>query len=344
MARSAVRKKAESMTRILFDQRWIGCHGIGRFASEVSGRLGGIEFLPAVSKPLHMWDSLWTSAMITLKRPDVYFSPGFNPPLFSSRPFVFTIHDLIHLNCSDETSFSKKIYFNGLVRPACQRAEFILTVSEFSRSEIIDWSDVAPSKVVNVGCGVGECFTPDGPPPPDEGRYLLYVGNLKPHKNLPRLLEAFSRSGLAARVRLIMAGNPSPLMKRNISSLQLEKQVVFTGELADDELARYYRGALALVLPSLYEGFGLPALEAMACGTPVVASRVTSIPEVVGDAALFIHPEDTGQIAEAMRTVVNDDLLREQLSISGLERARQFSWQATADKIKDVLLSAALGN
>lgn len=326
---------------ILADTRWIGPHGIGRFAREVIARIRHVSPLPDSLSLLHPFEAFWLSALLLRVHPRVYFSPGFNPPLWSPVPFVFTIHDLIHLRFPEETSARKRAYYRFVVRPATARAYRVLTVSEFSKREILEWARLPEYKVVVVGNGVGPEFSPQGKRHEPGYPYVFYVGNTKPHKNFNRLLEAFARSGLLGEVRLVCTGSPSKRVLSLIQELGLERHVVFAGTIPDELLPAYYRGALALIFPSLYEGFGLPTLEAMACGIPVVTSSVTSLPEVVGDAAVLVDPYDVESIAWGIQRVVEDSFLREELRRKGLERAKQFSWDKTAELTWKVLQEAA---
>jgi glycosyltransferase involved in cell wall biosynthesis len=161
--------------------------------------------------------------------------------------------------------------------------------------------------------------------------YLLYVGSLEPRKNLIRLLEAFALLGQdRRRTKLVIVGAPkwqtSPILRR-VRELGIEQEVRFLGPVPDDELPSLYSAAQLLVLPSLYEGFGLPVLEAMACGAPVVASNVSAIPEVAGDAAILVDPFDTRSISRAIARVLEDRALAEQMRARGLAQASRFSWE-----------------
>lgn len=325
---------------LLADARWIGPHGIGRFAREVLSRVGG-GFLDKGLPLLHPLEPFWLSFQLYRRQPQVYFSPGFNPPLVSPCPFVFTIHDLIHLRVPQEVSPAKQLYYKAVVRPAARRAYRVLTVSEYSRREILEWARLPEHRVTVVGNGVSTAYSPEGPRHQPGYPYLLYVGNRKPHKNLGRLFRAFAASGLARDVRLVLSG-PLDAETHNLArSLGIEGGVVFAGLIPEEELPAYYRGATALVFPSLYEGFGLPPLEAMASGTPVLTSNTTSLPEVVGDAAVTVDPLDIDQMAARLRELVEDTALRAVLRERGLERARLFSWEKTAEAVRRVLEAAA---
>lgn len=323
---------------ILFDARWIGRHGIGRFASELLARLEAerLEGLPL----LHPVEPLWLPSVLLRRRPDLYFSPGYNAPRWSPVPFVFTIHDLIHVHFGEEAGAVKDVYYRFLVRPATRRAARVLTVSEFTKRELLEWAGIGEEDVVVVGNGVSAAFTPNGDPSDPGYPYVLYVGYRKPHKNVPRLLEAFARSGIPDEVRLMLSGPPDEATTALAGRLAIGERVVFAGPIPEVDLPAYYRGALAVALPSLYEGFGLPAVEGMASGTPVLASRAGALPEVVGDAAILVDPYDVDSIAGGLREIVEDDEVRAELRRRGLERAQKFSWERTAERARHVLEEA----
>jgi glycosyltransferase involved in cell wall biosynthesis len=319
------------------DQRWIGDHGIGRFARHV---LAGLEYRPVPlasnpASPLDPWRL--TRALGKLSGKDLFFSPGYNSPLFCGSPFVFTLHDLNHIDRPENSSALKRLYYTTVLKRACYRAARILTVSEFSRGRIIEWSGVPPEKVVNVGCGVDPEYHPGVVPDEFPFPYLLCVSNRKRHKNEFRVIEAFSRAHIAAGTRLVFTGNPTAELADYIERKHVTPRVQFVGMVPDAQLPSLYRSAEMLVFPSLYEGFGLPLLEAMACGTPVVTADTSALPEVAGDAALLVDPTSVEQIADAIERIVGDSLLREELREKGLVRAAQFSWASTTAKVQRVL-------
>jgi len=214
-------------------------------------------------------------------------------------------------------------------------------VSRYTKQDILAWTGVPDEHVVVVGNGVGAAFCPEGRRHAPGYPYLLYASNRKPHKNLPRLLQGLARSGLQRDVRLVLTGAPEAGLSQQITALKLHDRVVYAGQLSDADLVAYYRGALALVCPSLYEGFGLPPLEAMACGTPVVSSNLSALPEVVGDAAVLVDPYNVEAIAWGIRCVVEDSALRQTLYHRGLARAKRFTWEQTAAQVWQVLQEAA---
>ena len=325
---------------LLVDGRWVGLHGIGRFASAVLTRLPDHVRLTGGPRPLSLLDPIWLSYQLAARRPSVFFSPGFNPPAICRVPLVITIHDLAHIQLPCFSTYTRRFYYEFLVRPASNRARRVITVSEYSRREILRWTDLPDSSVTNVGNGVDSTFRPEGRCYDPTFPYILHVGSAKPHKNLGRLFDAFARIE-DPRLHLILTATKAHEWIPRLSEKRIEKRVHFVGPVSEEELPALYRGAIALVFPSLMEGFGLPPLEAMACGTPVVASRSAAIPEVVGDAALLVDPLDAGDIRQGIERVLEDITLRAAMRQSGLARARLFSWDAVAAKVNRVIQEAA---
>ena len=332
------------MGDILYDGRWIGNHGIGRFAQEVYRAIPDLTLWNAGRRPYHPFDPWLLGSTLRHLQPRLYFSPGYNSPLGWPGRFVFTLHDLNHLCVPANSNALKRAYYRYVIKPACHRAKFVLTVSEYSRHEIAQWAKVSAERVINVGNGVGYPFSPEGPKYEPGFPYLLYVGSHKPHKNLLRLLRAYANTGLQQDTRLLITGNPGKDISRLVQGLRLENAVVFVNPQENEELATLYRGAIALVFPSLYEGFGLPPLEAMACGIPVLTSNVCSLPEIVGDAAILVDPLSVDDIAQGIRRLVEDSELRERLRERGLLRSKKFCWTETARRTSQVLALALARN
>lgn len=325
------------MKEVLYDARWIGNHGIGRFADEVGRRLDGLLAFDRRRRPWHPLDPVLLGAELWRMRAKLFFSPGYNSPVGWPGQFIFTLHDLHHLRVPEDSNALKRAYYQTVIRPACHRAAFVLTVSEYSRAEISTWARIVDDKIINVGNGVGAPFLPIGPRYEPGFPYLLYVGSRKAHKNLPRLLQAYSRSGVVPEMRLILSGSNDSETAQRVTNLRLGKSVTFLNMDSNAALANVYRGATAVLFPSLYEGFGLPPLEAMSCGIPVLTSNVCSLPEVTGDAALMVNPLDVEEMATAIRRIVMDSNLREALRTRGLWRAQLFSWEDTARRTADAL-------
>ena len=303
---------------IHYDPRWSGPHGIGRFSDEVIARLPDAQPLRAGVRKLSLLDPLATTLAVMGLRAGVYFTPGFNPPLRCPVPFVFCMHDLIHLRFAGESSALRRAYYGLVVGPAAQRAARVLTVSEYSRREILEWTGLNSERVEVVGNGVSEVFRPEGPRHEPGYPYFLHVGRRGSHKNVDRLVAAHAASRCGRDVRLL-----------------------FTEDLDDAQLAAHYRGAVALVFPSLYEGFGIPVVEAMACGTPVLTSNVTALPETVGEGnALIVDPLSVDAIAAGLDRLAEDAALRVQLRERGLLRAAAFTWSRVAEKVAGALRRA----
>jgi glycosyltransferase involved in cell wall biosynthesis len=325
---------------LLSDARWTGPHGIGRFAQEVLSRLPGHTQLENGPKVLSPTDSFWLTYQIITKRPRVFFSPGFNPPLICPAPLVFTIHDLIQIQVPEVITVDKLLYYRAVLRPAARRAYRVLTVSNYCRDEIVKWCGLPADRVINVGNGVGTVFRPAGPRYEPGFPYMLYVGSQRLHKNLRRLIQAFRKIDYP-ELHLLITGSATPEFRAYIDGAGISDRVRFLGCVTDDKLAAIYRGAILLVLPSISEGFGLPPLEAMACGTPVVVSRRTAPPEVVGDAGILIDPFDIGDLRSGLERVLADTGLRSTLCRLGIERSRQFSWDRVAERVRAILEDGA---
>lgn len=322
----------------LFDSRWEGPHGIGRFSTELLRRLDGFQRVDLPGRPSAPIDPWRLGAYVRRLRPRMFFSPGYNAPLLAKCPFVFCLHDLNHLNPGEPLGAAKRAYYRLFVKPAVSRAHKVLTVSEFSRREICDWTGADPGKIVNVGNGVAEVFSSPGKSFAGFDRpYFLHVGGCRPHKNLVRVLRAWSTRPRLRESVLVCLGAPTEAVRRSITALRLERQVAFTGPVSDERLAELYRGATALVFVSLHEGFGLPIVEAMACGCPVVTSSIASMPEVAGSAAILVDPCDMEAIADQCERVLEDAALRESLQSRGVERAKAFQWQDVAMRVQETL-------
>jgi glycosyltransferase involved in cell wall biosynthesis len=325
------------LSEILFDARWIGNHGIGRFALELQKRLSNLVPFQARRPPFHPLDPFLLGRELKRANPKLFFSPGYNSPVGWPGRFIFTLHDLNHLCVRENSNALKRAYYQYVIKPACHTAACVLTVSEYSRREIAAWAKVREERIINVGNGVGLPFTLAGIKLDPGYKYLLYVGSRKPHKNLSRLLQAYAISGVCADVRLLLSGQPEKKLMTEIDRLGIRSNVAFADLASDITLSEAYRGAVGFLFPSLYEGFGLPPIEAMACGVPVLTSNVCSLPEVVGNAALLVNPHDVEEIAQGIRRLVWDTDYRLQLRENGLRRAEHFSWERTAMRTAEAL-------
>jgi glycosyltransferase involved in cell wall biosynthesis len=326
------------------DDRRIGDHGIGQFARQV---LSGVTYSPVTVKtdPDSPLDPVRLTRFLSkLKPDDLFFSPAYNPPLSCPAPFVITLHDLNHLDRPENSSALKRLYYGMIVKRACHKAATVLTVSEFSRRRISEWSGVGMGKIVNVGCGVGPEFRPDVPPYPLPFPYILCASNRRKHKNEFRLVEAFAQSRVANEVHLVLTGAPTSELMECIRRAGVLQSVHFLGHVSATLLPSLHRSAQAQVFPSLYEGFGLPAVEAMACGTPVVTSNTTSLTEIAGDAALLVDPTSVDEISAAIKRILRDTTLRLELREKGIARAALFTSARTAALTHEVMNRVTAGS
>jgi glycosyltransferase involved in cell wall biosynthesis len=285
------------------------------------------------------------------ERPDVFHAPHYVLPPAARCRSVVTIHDCIHLMFPQYLpSRMAYAYAKASMWMAVRRSHRILTVSEASKRDIIHFFNVRPEKIVVVYNAIDERFRAT-PSEEDVARvreryqlahgFVLYVGNIKPHKNLVRLIEAYDmlRHRGFEELKLLIIGDEIsklPALRRAVHKHKLHKHVRFLGYQPDDTLAVLYRLAEVFVFPSLYEGFGLPPLEAMACGTPVVTSNVSSLPEVTGDAAVLVDPYEVESIAEGMQRVLTDAALSAELRAKGIARAREFSWERSVGRTREL--------
>ena len=319
--------------KLLVDDRWFGSTGIGRYAQEILRRAPpgvAVEHLSktwAIKNPL---SPFFLGREINRRCPDLFWSPGFMPPMNSNSPFVVTVHDLIHLKYGSKLQV---LYFNEVIRPLLRKTSCVLTVSEYSRNEILTWTNLPPEKVIYVYNAVSDGFCCDGEKYKPGYQYLLYVGNKRAHKNLERLLIAFSKADLSEEIKLVFTGDETRELIELADRLKVLHRIVFLGFVPEARLPAIYRGALSVVLVSLYEGFGIPVIESMACGTPVVTSNISALPEISGDAAYLVDPENIDDISFGLEKIANDSSLREKLVKKGKVRARDFSWDYSADKV-----------
>jgi glycosyltransferase involved in cell wall biosynthesis len=320
---------------LLFDQRWCKPHGIGRFASEMRKRIGGMSDITLAGSHLDPRDPFRLSRYLRRIENAAYFTPGYNVPFRPSCPTVSTIHDLIHVQYPAERSLLKSVYYRCLQAPVIRRSPLTFTVSEFSRDQIINWYGLDPNQVVCVGNGVSDEFCANGPVALNPRPYLLYVGNTKPHKNVQTLLEAISL--LDADLELKMVIQQDDWLQSMIEEYKLSQHVNLIQHVNDAGLAKLYRGAQATILPSHYEGFGLPLIEAMACSCPVIAADRTSIPEVLAGNGWLFDADNVDELVDQIRIVIDRSSAVQQKVTSGLARAAEFSWASVARRARHEL-------
>ncbi|MBO1765222.1 glycosyltransferase family 1 protein [Allobranchiibius sp. GilTou38] len=326
--------------RPVYDARWSGPHGIGRFAREVRSRLtGDWEDVPGAD-PVSMRGLMQLQQLATARARHrrLFVSPGFAAPVGWRGPVVPTLHDLMHLDVPGEAGRGVRNYYERVVRPAVRRAPLTLTMSQHAKSRIVAWSGVDGARVLVVGNGVDASYTPRGPVHQPGYPYVLYVGNHRPHKNLPVLLRAMTDPGLRD-LHLVMTGDAVADTVRAAGDLGLGQRIHFTGLVPEAQLPAHYRGARVVAMPSRYEGFGLPLLEAMACGVPAVGGDATAVPEIAGDAALLVDPADNDAMAAALVTAAHDTAVRDRLALAGPRRAARFDWDVVGRTVDSALRS-----
>ncbi|GAA5504907.1 glycosyltransferase family 1 protein [Novipirellula caenicola] len=325
-----------------YDQRWCGQHGIGRFASEIRKQLTDFHDVRLTSKPLALRDGMALSKFLRRNQASLYVSPGFNVPWKLSCNVVVCIHDMIHTHFRQEASIAKTAYYRLFQRPVVRRSALTLTVSQYSRREIVEWYGIPEERVVVVGNGISESFTATGPRFSHPRPYILYVGNTRPHKNVECLLEAVKRLDPTTTPDLVMVCRPTAELKQWIFEAGLTDRTTILSGIDDTQLASVYRGAECLVFPSLYEGFGLPAVEAMACGCPTLLSDRTSLPEIGGDAAVYFDASSADELRDHLHRFFSGAVDRDEMIKRGLDRATQFSWESARRKVRDSLVQAKL--
>jgi glycosyltransferase involved in cell wall biosynthesis len=289
-----------------------------------------------------------------LVRFDVLFAPNFVPPPTRTQRLVVTVHDLAFRRFPETAPAATRRWLTRLDRAVRGAAEIVVP-SQASRADLVDLYPVDPDRVTVIHHGVDhDRFHPASPGEVDrvrrrygiDGPYLLFVGGLEPRKNLPVLLQAYSALPDDLRPALVLAGASVPWNPEGRTALaealgdlpaHSRGRVILTGYVGDPDRAPLYAGAEALAFPSRYEGFGLPVLEAMACGTPVVTSNVSALPEIAGDDAVLVDPEDEGTIADGLRWVLEDESLRDRLRAAGPARAARFTWDDSARRHAEVL-------
>jgi len=323
------------------DGRWTGETGIGRITKELSARLTNIDLINNGPKPLSIANLIWQPLKLRNTRQyKAYFSPGFNPVFFTKTPYITTICDLISLKHPGKYGAIKKAFFNSFIKPSIKNAHQVFTISEYSKNSIIEWTNIPPEKIINISCGISDIFIQNQKKANLGFPYILNVGNNKPHKNILRLVKAFYKAKICSSTKLILTSKPSSEVKRFITKNYLHNRIIFKERLTEENLAALYKGAKALIFPSLHEGFGLPILEAMASGTPVLTSNQTSCPEIAGNAAFMVDPYDTNEIATGISRIVNDHKLRDDLRRKGYERVKLYTWDKTAKIVSNALNEA----
>ena len=302
------------------------------------------------------WPRLWTHSRFALAlwrdRPDVTFVPAHTLPLWLPGPAVVTVHDLGYVYFPDAHPFLSRRYLEWSTRHSVRRATRVIADSLATAKDLAAHYHLAQHHINVVYPGVDDslCRSTDSARLAEvraryglPERYVLFVGTLQPRKNIARIVAGFARwraQGGAGDVALVLAGQRGWLYDPMwVDDVEI---VILPGYIDEADVAALYSGALALVFPTLHEGFGFPVLEAMRCGTPVITSTTSSLPEVAGEAALLVNPRDSDAIAEALGRLVTDQALRADLIERGYRQADRFTWRQAAEQTLKVLEGAAI--
>lgn len=323
----------------------------GNQKTSFAGIISDVDYRIVPEKNTIWWDQITLANLLYKDKIDIFFSPYYKCPLFSPCPVVITIHDLFFLRYMGKN----RLFYDNLIRFMGRlyafKARSIITISEYSKKEIIRSFRINPGKISVIYNGVSNEYqqvkdvsiiTKTRSKYGIRDNYILYVGNFKPHKNVEAIIKAYNNlsEDMKSQFQLVLAGKKGDTigqLQERISRLSLENRVIFTGFINEEDMPALYSGASLFVMPSIYEGFGFPALEAMACGVPVTVSDRASLPEVVADAGVIINPEDIDALTEAMLKILGNTALREDMMLRGLNRAKLFTLDKTSSRILQIL-------
>jgi alpha-1,3-rhamnosyl/mannosyltransferase len=295
-----------------------------------------VRKIPGLRAAVRIWRNYQFRSCVCRITPSLYHETNYTPFSFEGGPTVVTLFDLSFVRHPEWHPADRVRHFERYCLKQLSRVEAIITISEFSKKEIVSLLGTSPAKIHVTYLGVDKRFVPGGKGM--EGlpkEYVLFLGNLEPRKNLVTLLQAYQSlpGNLRKRYPLVIAGASgwhTQELKKALHLIQDQEKPILMGYVPQKLLPDLYGGASLFVYPSLYEGFGLPALEAMACGVPVVASNTTSLPEVVGEAGIPTNPYDPDELRDAMGKLLENPDIRKEMSEKGLDRAKKFSWNRCA--------------
>jgi len=292
-----------------------------------------IEEVPGLNG--HLWEQITLPLYLLRRKSPLLINLGNTAPVFYSHQVV-THHDITYLKYPKSFPFSFRLLYRIISPLMIRNSKQVVTVSQFSRSEISIQYRCQEEKIKIIYNAVSDLFEPtkEVTSEPDKERYLLAVSSTNYHKNFHGLIDAFSDANLDIDLKII--GDSADVF----STLDLKRnhpRIHFVGRVNDDELVKLYQHATAFVFPSFYEGFGIPPLEAQACGCPVISSNTASMPEVLGESVLYFNPESKSELINALRLIVIDAELRAQLVEKGFKNKERFSWGKSASKLNDII-------
>jgi len=329
---------------ILTDSRWDGDSGIGRVYREVIKRAPANIKICKVNESFSLGSPLsplYLAKQIINQPADVFWSPSFMPPLFSKIPYIITVHDLMHLYYY---SRFHAYYMRYVLAPLFKKSKTIITVSEFTKQLLITELGLNGDLIKLVYNGVDNSFFTNKDIYTLNRPYIVYVGNRRAYKNVERMIVAFSRANICKDTIFALSGNSSLELEKIIRENNVEGRVCFLGYIDEEKLPSIYKGASALFYMSLMEGFGLPIIEAMASGTPVITSNTSSLAEVSNGAAAICNPMNVKEMTEQLELVLNNSKYKSELQIKGLENAKRFVWDKTAKQTWEIITSMPIKN
>jgi len=301
----------------------------------------------------YWWFEVSVAGWLNRNRPNLFLSPDGYASLSAHVPQVLVMHDLAYEHFKNHVPFITRIYYQYYMPRFAKKAARIATVSEFSKQDIIKQYGVLANKVDVVYNGAKEVYQPISPDTASSIKvkiangenYFVYVGSIHPRKNVARLLQAFDKfkTSTASKMKLVIVGRKAwnfEDVDTAYNNMQHQADVIFTGHIPPADLGQIAAAAYAMVYVSLFEGFGIPIIEAMSCNVPVITSNITSMPEAAGNAALLVNPHSVDEIAQAMQTLAADNNFRNELIQKGKQQVQKFSWDLTAQKLWQCCLKA----
>ena len=317
------------------------------FGNEQKLKPYGLQIVQADFPIYGLKEQLFMSRIINNKNIDLMHFTHYTIPIMYSGNMVVNVHDLIHIVYPEYLpSKFALLYAKFMIGSACKKAKRVITISEYTKKDIIKYFQTESKKISITYLAAGDIFKPSSIIAEDMkkkyGKYFLYVGAIRPHKNILFLLESFIKLKKEKNIlhKLVLIGKGKiPYInhvRKKISDYSLQNDVLIIEEIKQEELVSFYCGADIFLFPSLYEGFGLPPLEAMSCGCPVISSNTSSLPEVVGDACILVDPNNMKNFTDSIYNVIINENLKKELIKKGFERLKLFSWEKTAKETVNI--------